>query len=50
MLADVAGVEWCAPVLVNRINDGRLFDILPHASNEKNMGSSAAERYSAYKR
>lgn len=50
MLADVAGVEWSAPVLVNRIEDGRLFEILPHNSAEKNMGSSAAERYAAYRR
>lgn len=50
MLADVAGVEWCAPVLINRINDGRLFDILSHDSAEKNLGSSVAERYAAYKR
>lgn len=43
MLANTAGIEWAAPVLVSRIPDGRIFDVQPAA--ESATLSRAADRY-----
>ncbi len=47
MLADSPGVEWCAPVLVNRVAEGQLFEFDAARSAQQ---SSASERYAAYQR
>ena len=51
MLADTAGIEWAAPVLVSRIPDGRIFDVQPaEESAQATRPSRTAERYAGYRR
>jgi hypothetical protein len=50
MLADAAGVEWCAPVLVSRIRDGVLFERVQEQALAPGRAGSVADLYASYKR
>jgi hypothetical protein len=50
MLADAAGVEWCAPVLVSRVRDGVLFERAEEAPLAKGRAASVADLYADFKR
>ncbi|MGL4650492.1 MAG: CHAT domain-containing protein, partial [Caldilineaceae bacterium] len=50
MLADAVGVEWCAPVLVNRVRDGLLFEPALETPLARGRAASVAELYPTYRR